>query len=236
MRGVPNHPVTCKICGRPRGAPKDELCHGCRIKNRPNLKQKYFWTPERDLALTRAYRFARDRGELTQLLNHLQRSISFPRFAILARAAELGLAFQIRRQWTASEVETMRELLGTCSNKTVALKLGRTYQSVKRKVAVMQLSSRIREGYSLKDIQELIGVSSRKVCGWISKDWLRLDHGRASDAELRRFLRRHPEEYILRRVDEAWFKDIMFSKGSSSWIHGAESNTATSDSHNQMEA
>jgi hypothetical protein len=166
----------------------------------------------------------------------LQRSISFPRFAILARAAELGLAFQIRRPWTDTEVETMRELLGSCSNKTVALKLGRSYQSVKRKVAVMQLSSRICEGYSLKDVQDLIGVNSRKVYGWICKGWLRLDQGRASDVELRRFLRRHPEEYILRRVDEAWFKDIMFSKGSSSWIHGGESSTATSDSHSQMEA
>ena len=130
----------------------------------------------------------------------------------------------------------MRELLGSCSNKTVALKLGRTYQSVKRKVAVMQLSSRIREGYSLKDIQELIGVSSRKIHGWISKDWLRLDHGRASDTEMRRFLRRHPEEYILRRVDEAWFKDIMFSKGNNCWIPAGETNTGIGDSHNQMEA
>lgn len=236
MRGVPNHPVTCRICGSARGAPKDELCHGCRIKHRPNLKKKYFWTPELDLALTRTYRFARDRGELTQLLNHLQRSISFPRFAILARAAELGLAFQIRRHWTATEIETMRELLGTCSNKTIALKLGRTYHSVKCKVAVLQLSSRIREGYSLKDIQELIGVSSRKVYGWISKEWIRLDHGRASDAEMRRFLRRHPEEYILRRVDEAWFKDIMFSKGSGSWIQGGSTKTGIDDSDNRMEA
>lgn len=228
MRGVPNHPVTCRICGSSRGAPKDQLCHGCRIKRRPNLKKKYFWTQELDLALTRTYRFARDRGELTQLLNHLQRSISFPRFAILARAAELGLAYQIRRHWTATEIETMRELLGTCSNKTIALKLGRTYHSVKCKVAVLQLSSRIREGYSLKDIQELIGVSSRKVYGWISKEWLRLDEGRASDAEIRRFLRRHPEEYILRRVDEAWFKDIMFSKGSNCWITDSETNTGLS--------
>jgi hypothetical protein len=236
MRGVPNHPVTCKICGRPRGAPKDELCHGCRIKHRANSKKKYFWTAELDLSLTRAYRFARDRAELTQLLNHLQRSISFPRFAILARAAELGLAFQVRRRWTAPEVEAMRELLGTCSIKTVALKLGRTYQSVKRKVAVMRLSSRICEGYSLKDIQELIGVNSRKVYGWICKGWLRLDSGRASDVEMRRFLRLHPEEYILRRVDEAWFKDIMFSKGNNSWIQGREASTRIGDSCDQTQA
>lgn len=130
----------------------------------------------------------------------------------------------------------MRELLGTCSIKTVALKLGRSYQSVKRKVAVMQLSSRICEGYSLKDIQELIGVNSRKVYGWICKGWLRLDNGRASDVEMRRFLRLHPEEYLLRRVDEAWFKDIMFSKGNNSWIQGGEASTRIGDSRDQMQA
>jgi hypothetical protein len=221
------------MCGNQRGAPKDELCHACRIKRRPNLKKKYFWTPELDLALTRAYRFAQDRRELTDLLNHLQRSICFPRFAIVSRAAELGLAFQVRRHWSATEVETMRELLGTCSNKTVALKLGRTYQSVKRKIATLQLSSRIREGYSLKDIQELTGVSSRKVYAWISKGWLRLDQERASDREMRRFLRLHPEEYILRRVDEAWFKGIMFSRPSNYVIHGG-TNTEISYSRDQM--
>jgi hypothetical protein len=236
MRGVPNHPVTCTTCGAQRGAPKDQLCHACRIKSRPNVKKKYCWSPEFDLALTRAYRFAQDRRELTQLLNHLQRSINFPRFVILSRAAELGLAFQVRRHWTAQEVEAMRELLGTYSTKTVALKLGRTYYSLKRKVAIMQLSSRIREGYSLKDIQDLIGVNPRKIHTWILKGWLRLDNGRASNVELRRFLRRHPEEYILRRVDDAWFKDIMFSKSVNYGVQSGESNIRMRDSRDQLQA
>src|ERR1035441_9612333 len=97
MRGVPNHPVICRICGRVRGAPKDELCHVCRLKSRPNSKKKYFWTQELDVALTRAYRFAQNRRELTDLLNHLERSSGFPRFAIVSHAAELGLSFDIRR-------------------------------------------------------------------------------------------------------------------------------------------
>jgi hypothetical protein len=236
MRGFPNNPVTCKTCGSERGAPKDELCHSCRIKNRPNLKKKYFWTPEHDLALTRAYRFARDRAELTELLTYLQRSSGFPRFAIVARAAELGLAFQVRRHWSTTEVETMRELVGTYSTKTVALRLGRSYHSVKRKVVVMNLSSRVREGYSLHDVQVLVGVNSRKVYSWICKGWLRLDDGRVSDTQMRRFLRRHPEEYILRRVDEAWFKDIVFSKGSNGLIQEAVTNSGMNDSLNQMQA
>lgn len=236
MRGVPNHPVTCRTCGTPSGAPKDQLCHACRIKSRPNVKKKYCWSPELDLALTRAYRFAQDRGELTQLLNHLQRSINFPRFVILSRAAELGLAFQVRRHWTPQEVEALRELLGTYSSKTVALKLGRTYYSLKRKVAIMQLSSRIRDGYSLKDIQDLVGVNRRKIQTWIMKGWLRLDNGRASDVEMRRFLRRHPEEYILRRVDDAWFKDIMFSKSTNCGVQSGQTNMAMSDSRDQLQA
>jgi hypothetical protein len=219
-----------------RGAPKDELCHVCRLKSRPNSKKKYFWTQELDVALTRAYRFAQNRRELTDLLNHLERSSGFPRFAIVSHAAELGLSFDIRRHWTDTEVETMRELLGSYSHKAVALKLGRTYQSVKGKIAALQLSSRIREGYSLNDIQDLIGVNSRKVYGWIRKGWLRLDQGRASDAEMRRFLQRHPEEYVLRRLDEAWFKDIMFSTVRSFRIQDREIDTEVTDTQNRLQA
>lgn len=118
----------------------------------------------------------------------------------------------------------------------VALKLGRTYQSVKGKIAALQLSSRIREGYSLNDIQDLIGVNSRKVYGWIRKGWLRLDQGRASDAEMRRFLQRHPEEYVLRRLNEAWFKDIMFSTVRSFRIQDREIDTEVTDTQNRLQA
>lgn len=131
-------------------------------------------------------------------------------------------------------METMCELVGTYSNKTVALKLGRSYHSVKRKVVAMKLSSRVREGYSLQDVQELLGVNSRKVYSWICKGWLRLDDGRVSDMQMRRFLRRHPEEYILRRVDEAWFKDVVFSKGSTGLIQHGLPNIGMNDALNQM--
>lgn len=148
MRGIPNHPVTCTKCGSDKGGPKDGLCHRCRITGRPNPNKRFFWTPELDNALKRAYRNARNRVELSNSLNHLQRVSGFSRAAILSRAEGLGLSFASRRPWNAAEIESLRELLGTRSKAQIARTLRRTYYSVKAQVARMDLSARMSADYS----------------------------------------------------------------------------------------
>src|SRR5262249_36814926 len=127
MRGVPAHPVTCAKCGNQTAAAKDRLCNSCRPKGRPNHRKKFFWTPELERNLVRAYRLARNRTELSRSITHLQRVSGFSRFTIVAHAAALGLSFQVRRQWSDEEIDLMRELLGSTSQAHVARKLGRTY-------------------------------------------------------------------------------------------------------------
>jgi hypothetical protein len=56
----------------------------------------------------------------------------------------------------------------------------------------------------------LLGVSRRQVGKWIRLNWLKPLHGRIPERDMIRFRRRHPEQYQLNRVDEAWFKGLLF--------------------------
>jgi hypothetical protein len=210
MRGIPNHPVICSTCGSGKGCPKDGLCHRCRVTGRPNPNKQSCWTPDLDTALTRAYRGASTRRELGSNLNHVQRLSGFTRVVILSRAAVLGLSFAVRRPWTETEIESLREDVGTRSKSQIAKQLGRTYYSVKAQVARMALSARVSADYSQQDVQQLFGVGRKRVCQWIRNGWLQLLNGRITERSLERLLRQHPEEYQLSRVDEAWFKGMLF--------------------------
>jgi len=211
MRGIPNHPVTCTRCGKGNGCPKDHLCHRCRLTGRPNPNKRFCWSIDVDDALRRVYRNARNRSELTRNLNQFQRASGFTRVVILSRAAMLGLSACIRRPWTGAEVETLQERLGELSKSEIARHLGRSYYSVKARIASMRLSSRISDGYSQQDVQQLFGVGANRVRLWITRGWLQMYKGRVTEKSLERFLRQHSEEYQLSRVDETWFKGMLFS-------------------------
>lgn len=209
MRGVPNNPVVCAVCGVCKGSPKDRLCHACRLKSRPNPTKKYYWTPELDRELMLAYKEARDRCSLTENLNTLQQRGGFPRVVILARAERLGLS-STKRRWTAEEAEYLSESAGTLTKVAIARKLRRSYWSVKARCSQLQISSRLTNGYSRTDVQYLLGVGTRSVKKWIKMGWVRLQDNRLTEASVAKFLRDHPDEYKLNRVDEAWFKGILF--------------------------
>lgn len=209
MRGVPNHKVCCSRCGKLAGCPKDGLCHGCRIRSRPNPQKRFSWTPELDQALIRAYKQARTRLELSENLDHFQRRTGFTRVVALSRAVALGLGSR-RKTWTPEERQLVAEWAGTFSKAAIARKLRRSYWSVKAELSKLELSARVTEGYSQNDMVYLLGVSARMLRKWISLGWLSVHGNRITEASVVRFLREHPGEYSLNRVDEAWFKGLLF--------------------------
>lgn len=209
MRGIPSNPVTCLKCGTKKGAPKDQLCHACRMTGRPNPNKKFFWNSEWDARLRSAYTNSRNRKELSLNLDYLQKLSGFTRVAILARAAESGFSAH-KRRWTAEDLDLLREQLGKQSKSAIARKLRRSYWSVKAQVSKLGLSARLTEGYSERDLIEVLGVGSRTIQQWIARGWLVPRNGRVSEQAVARFLRAHPEQYNLRRVDEAWFKGLLF--------------------------
>lgn len=179
------------------------------MKSRPNPAKRFFWTAVFDERLKAAYR-AESRQELSRNLNHLERLTRFTRVVILSRAAELGLSFDRRRLWSSGEIEFVSENLGKLSITKIACKLRRTYCSVKAQVRRLNFSARVTEGYSQHEVIQLLGVGRGSVLEWIRRGWLEVVDGRISEASLARFVRRHPEEYRLNRVDEAWFKGLVF--------------------------
>src|SRR5205807_6998048 len=209
MRGIPNNPVVCIGCGELKGTPKDRRCHSCRIQTRPNPNKRFSWTAGLDQELQLVYKEARTRRELSENLDRFQKWSGFTRIVVLARATQLGISDQ-RKRWTPEEIEILSETAGSLSKSAIARKLKRSYWSVKAECSKLQISSRLREGYSRADIEFLLGAGSRSVRRWIALGWLRVQDGRVTEPSVTRFLREHPEEYRLRRVDEAWFKGLLF--------------------------
>jgi len=210
MRGVPNRPVLCEQCGIERGCAKDHLCHGCRVTKVARSRRRHVWTAELDERLRRTYRSAHNRAALAEGITCLQRLTQFPRSVIASRAALLGLTSRTGRRWSKEEITRLQETAGSHSLSVIAKEFGRSYYSVKGALARLKLSGRITEGYSRHDLEHLLGVSSRQVRRWIALRWIKPVNGRVPEQEVARFLRRHPEQYQLNRVDEAWFKGLLF--------------------------
>lgn len=210
MRGIPNKPVKCRACGIDRGCAKDSLCHSCRIRRRPNARKRFFWTPELEARLRRLYADARSRSDLTGHLNHFERLTGFSRVVITTRARELGLGYVSRRVWTEGELEFLQEHAGSLSHSAIARRLRRSYYSVKARAAILGLRLRISEGYSQEDLRHLLGVGNAQIRKWIQSGWLKTKCGRVPEASVRAFLKQHPEKYKLSRLDEAWYKGLLF--------------------------
>jgi hypothetical protein len=222
MRGIPNNPVKCSKCGRVNGCNSDRLCHSCRILGRQPAGRKFVWTSELDEILRRAYKNAETREDLSTNLNHLQRLSGFTRNVILSRAVQLGLSFSTRRPWTEEEFKVLEERAGQESVKALAIRLKRTHSSVKAKLKKVGLSARLSEGYTQDDLRQLIGASSRSIRLWLASGWLRMVDGRISEASVLKFLRLHSEQYHLGRVDQAWFKGLLFPAFNRTAQRGAE--------------
>jgi hypothetical protein len=199
----------CVGCGELNGSPKDQRCHACRIQTRPNPNKRFFWTPELDQELQLVYREARSRRELTENLSRFQKRSGFTRIVVLARATQLGMSAK-RRRWSPEEIKVLNETAGTLSKAAIARKLKRSYWSVKAECTRLQLSSRLSDGYSRRDVECLLGVGQRSIRKWIALGWLRVQQGRVTEPSIIKLLREHPEEYRLSRVDEAWFKGLLF--------------------------
>ena len=133
---------------------------------------------------------------------------------------------QDRRPWTAAEVEIIERLVGKVSVLTIAKRLKRTEASVVLKIKRMGLSRRVRDGYTMRDLEDCLGESHKKIQRWIENGWLRdrlqgtqrnngngCDIHRFREADIVDFIRRHPEELNLGKVDSIWFLDLVLLNG-----------------------
>ena len=225
--------MKCVICGQPieegrrQGQPPRlaRYCLKCRAERRRSAKVKYTWRPEHDAYLKANYFGGLNRR--FQVLSHMVRLTGTPRWYIKRQAARLGLTMQMdQRPWTHAEMKVLEKLVGRVSSATIAKRLGRPESSVVNKLKHMGTSRRVRDGYTMRELELCLGEDHRKIADWIKNGWLqdRLQGTRRHDGngndihrirekDILRFLKNHPQEINLGKVDQMWFLDLVLLRG-----------------------
>lgn len=147
----------------------------------------------------------------------LARDTGWPRWVLRHEAMRLGITtWQGSRPWTAEEDAALRERAGVVSVYAIAQRLGRSHLAVQRRARGMALSLRVVEGYAIQDLADVLGAHHTTVRRWMDGGLFGPVHAvggakRVHEANVRRFLRRHAGVYDLRRVDQVWFKAVLFA-------------------------
>ena len=205
-------------CGKPTGRAHARYCDACRwpLRVKP---LKYAWSPERDQVLRNRYD-GRVRGRAAEIAV----TLGVPVHTVKQRAAQLGLTHPCddRRDWTAEEVAFLEEHAGARHVSWLARRLKRTTSSIVQKLKRLKVSRFVRVGYNMSGLELCFGVEHRVIERWIREGRLR---GRRipgpgphhqwtfKDTAILRFVRENPTAFELRRVDQTWFLDLLFSRG-----------------------
>ena len=133
---------------------------------------------------------------------------------------------QDRRPWTQEELDSLDRLVGKVSAATIAKRLKRTETSVVMKIKALGHSRRVSEGYTMRDLEECLGEDHHKIKKWISNGWLRdrlqgtrrhdgdgNDIHRFREKDILAFIKEHPQEINLGKVDQVWFLDFVLLRG-----------------------
>jgi len=158
-----------------------------------------------------------NRTEVTAKLRRLSSRTEIPTWALKNEANKQGWhCCPQRRRWTGEEENLLREKLGAVSVNSIAKRLGRKRASVEDKAREFGLSVRISEGYTLSDLAGVFGVHKGTAKRWAERGLLGKAHEqqgsaiRFTESKVLRFIRGYPHEYNLARVDEIWFKSMLF--------------------------
>ena len=187
--------------------------------------RRTLWRTEYDAYLSTHYFGGLNRR--FQVLNQMVRLTGLPRWYIKRQAARLGLTLHMdRRAWTASEMNLLEKLVGRVSSATIAKRLHRPESSVVNKLKRIGTSRRVRNGYTMCDLGLCFGEDHHKITQWIKNGWLqdRLQGTRRHDGngndihrirekDILTFIRNHPQEINLGKVDQTWFLDLVLLRG-----------------------
>lgn len=219
------------------------------------IKPKYIWRPEYDAYLKAHYFGGLNRR--FQVLNRMIHLTGLPRWYIKRQAARLGLTMHMdRRPWTQAELLVLEDLVGSASAATIAKRLRRPVSSIVNKCKRLRISRRVRDGYTMRDLELCLGEDHRKISGWIKDGWLRdtlqgthrhdgngTDIHRIHERDILNFIKNHPQEINLGKVDQMWFLDLVLLRGRGvrearklSLVESADEDAAQPDLEGQTES
>jgi hypothetical protein len=180
-------------------------------------RRKYTFSPELTEQLRLAYA-SRSKPGISRTLDQLVRRTGWPRHVFKHEARRNGwIAPGQRRPWTDEEMSYLGEAIGVTSLARIARNLGRNLDAVRVKAERLHLSRKPQSGYNQSDLQTAFGVGPEKVRRWLDRGLFGKRHRfgaqvRVSEPNVIRFLREHASEYDLRRVDQEWYKGILFGE------------------------
>lgn len=189
-------------------------CRECRLRAFGLGRRRYVWTAARHEALRAAYALESRAGRAAAVAR-LAAAYEWPEYAVRYEAQRLGIApASGRRPWTVAEEKYLQEKLGNVSVRRIAQVLRRGVAAVESHAERMRLSRRAADGYTVADLSRVFGVHEQSVRRWYERGLfgrVRQWQGRRVSSEsVVEFLRRCPHEYDLRRVDQSWFKAMVF--------------------------
>ena len=208
---IPNQ-VACAACECYPSKLILGLCPDCRMKIvRPPAK--YQWTADMDDQLRQIYRrTARKKLALSSELTRFCSGFRIPRTAVMNRARKLGLNI-VRpfKPWTEEEKNGLRALAGLLGVNTIAKRLGRSPYAIKNQLSQMNLTAQLTDGYTIRQLQLLLGVPNRSIQMWVNTKALHmdLDKERITESSVREFVRHNLFEFSFRKVDESWMKSLL---------------------------
>ena len=178
------------------------------------IRQKYVLSDQQRRILLERY------DGRTETLDELMRYFpGVPRFKVRHWAGEMGLARQKEPFWTEQDEEYLRQYLHKKSLKDIAKHLGRTVVAVKLKAKRLGVN-KTQEGYTMHGLCMGLGCDHHTVERWIKKGWLKGRRRQSerendiwlfTDAQVRAFVKEHPQEIDQRRVEWLWFIDVLLS-------------------------
>src|ERR1039458_9548776 len=92
--------------------------------------------------------------------------------------------------------------------------MGRTRKAVEARARQIERSCRVFDALDADTLAECFGVKTEKVNQWVRKGLLKPVEGQFREDAIAEFIRECPLEYNLARVDQAWFKLMVFGSPS----------------------
>ena len=187
---------------------------------------RYPFTEQMDGELRAAYDKMRRFGNRAAI-PALREKWGYPKHVLNKRGRELGLARCKEKPWSAQEIALLkanRQLsLSVLARKFRTAGWPRTETAINLKLKRLGVRSEGKQHWSLTAIARALGIDQHKVREWVSRKWLVADQRQSKrteqqggdtylvhQADLRRFLLHHPEEYELAAiVDKFWFLHMV---------------------------
>jgi hypothetical protein len=163
-----------------------------------------------DAIVRAAWQNPKDYKHLTPAIDEAVRRIGYPRHIVKMRAQRLGLTYDVRHKWSAWEEQFLMTYAGSKSKRWIARRIGHGYTATEAKMNSMGLRTALREGMTASDLAAALGVCLQTVNRWEADRLLRRKGGNFHEAAVRSFVGQYPSEYDLRKVDQSWFKALLF--------------------------